>query len=208
MYLPRREAMTNVSAIPLRTRIVTSSATEMSANASSAISGNGIDRAGFAALVEEHQDKLRNFLYRYTRNREDAEDLTQDTFVKAYRNIHRYDSKYSFSTWLYTIARRTAYNHFRDSKPTESLEYDVAANAEAPDEEVAVEDEKSWVWKAAAKLKADYREALTLKYIDDLSIEEIGRIMGKSQTNIKIILFRARNQLKKLRTIENARNPQ
>lgn len=199
--------MINVSAIPLRIKAVTSSATEVNANTSPAISGNGIDRAGFAALVEEHQDKLRNFLYRYTRNREDAEDLTQDTFVKAYRNIHRYDSKYSFSTWLYTIARRTAYNHFRDSKPTESLEYDIAESGETPDEEVAVEDERSWVWKAAAKLKADYREALTLKYIDDLSIEEISKVMGKSQTNIKIILFRARNQLKKLRTIENARNP-
>lgn len=199
--------MISVSAFPLRTRAVTSSATDMSANASAATSGNGIDRAGFAALVEEHQDKLRNFLFRYTRSREDAEDLTQDTFVKAYRNIHRYDSKYSFSTWLYTIARRTAYNHFRDSKPTEALEYDIAEKGETPDEEAAVEDERSWVWKAAAKLKADYREALTLKYIDDLSIEEISKVMGKSQTNIKIILFRARNQLKKLRTIENARNP-
>ncbi|WP_221774741.1 RNA polymerase sigma factor [Pelagicoccus albus] len=166
---------------------------------------NGIDRAGFARLVEQHQDKLRNFLYRYTRNTQDAEDLTQDTFVKAYRNIHRYDSKYSFSTWLYTIARRTAYNHFRDKKPTEALEYDIAAGADTPDVEAAQEDEKDWVWEAAKKLKPDFREALTLKYVDDLSIEEISRVMGKTQTNVKIILFRARNQLKKLQTIENPR---
>ncbi|MBK1877734.1 RNA polymerase sigma factor [Pelagicoccus mobilis] len=167
--------------------------------------GNGIDRAGFAALVEEHQDKLRNFLFRYTRNKQDAEDLTQDTFVKAYRNIHRYDSKYSFSTWLYTIARRTAYNHFRDSKPTEALEYDVATSDDTPDVEASREDEKSWVWEAAKKLKPAFREALSLKYVDDLSIEEISKVMGKSQTNVKIILFRARNQLKKLKNIENPR---
>ncbi|MDQ8200605.1 RNA polymerase sigma factor [Pelagicoccus enzymogenes] len=170
-------------------------------------SGNGIDRAGFAALVDEHQDKLRNFLFRYTRNRQDAEDLTQDTFVKAFRNIHRYDSKYSFSTWLYTIARRTAYNHFRDSKPTEALEYDIVESSDTPDVEASREDEKSWVWQAAERLKPDFREALSLKYIDDLSIEEISKIMGKSQTNVKIILFRARNQLKKLRHIENPRKP-
>lgn len=187
-----------------RTGTVTSSLTEAE-SVQSLSTGNGIDRAGFAALVEEHQDKLRNFLYRYTRSQQDAEDLTQDTFVKAYRNIHRYDSKYSFSTWLYTIARRTAYNHFRDRKPTEALEYDVAEDADRPDEEASLEDEKNWVWEAAKKLKPDFREALSLKYVDDLSIEEISRIMGKSQTNVKIILFRARNQLKKLRTIENPR---
>ncbi len=183
---------------------VTGTATDVD-TAQSLTSGNGIDRAGFAALVEQHQDKLRNFLFRYTRNQQDAEDLTQDTFVKAYRNIHRYDNKYSFSTWLYTIARRTAYNHFRDSKPTEALEYDIAASSDTPDIEASREDEKNWVWQAAKNLKPDFREALSLKYVDDLSIEEISRIMGKSQTNVKIILFRARNQLKKLRTIENPR---
>ncbi|EDY85288.1 RNA polymerase sigma factor, sigma-70 family [Verrucomicrobiia bacterium DG1235] len=183
---------------------MTGSATEIDTSQSLA-GGNGIDRAGFAALVEEHQDKLRNFLFRYTRNRQDAEDLTQDTFVKAYRNIHRYDSKYSFSTWLYTIARRTAYNHFRDSKPTESLEYDIASSSDTPDVEASREDEKNWVWEAAKNLKPDFREALSLKYVDDLSIEEISRVMGKSQTNVKIILFRARNHLKKLRKIENPR---
>lgn len=156
-------------------------------------------RADFAALVEEHQAKLCNFLFRYTRNRQDAEDLTQDTFVKAYRNLHRYDSKYAFSTWLYTIARRTAYNHFRDTKPTEALEYDLVETSATPDEEASRDDESNWVWQAAESLKPDFREALTLKYVDDLSIEEISRIMGKSQTNVKIILFRARNQLKKLR---------
>lgn len=196
--------MTKASVLPTFTCTVTGSATNAD-SAQSLAGGNGIDRAGFAALVDEHQDKLRNFLFRYTRSREDAEDLTQDTFVKAFRNIHRYDSKYSFSTWLYTIARRTAYNHFRDSKPTEALEYDIAASADTPDVEASREDEKSWVWLAAKKLKPDFHEALSLKYIDDLSIEEISKIMGKSQTNVKIILFRARNQLKKLRTIENPR---
>lgn len=196
--------MASITALPLRINTVSTSATDVE-NLQTLGTGNGIDRAGFAALVDEHQDKLRNFLFRYTRNKQDAEDLTQDTFVKAYRNIHRYDSKYSFSTWLYTIARRTAYNHFRDSKPTEALEYDIASKSDTPDIEASQEDEKSWVWEAAAKLKPDFREALSLKYADDLSIEEIAKVMGKSQTNVKIILFRARNQLKKLRKIENPR---
>ena len=168
----------------------------------------GVDRAAFAALVEEHQGRLVGFLYRYTRNQSDAEDLAQDTFVKAYRNFHRYDSRYSFATWLYTIARRTAYNHFRDTKPTESLEYDLVDTSQAPDEEASKEDELSWVWEAAKDLKPEYREALTLKYVDDLSIEEIAKIMEKSQTNVKIILFRARNRLKRSRVVKERREAQ
>lgn len=183
---------------------VTSSATSVETRESASASP-GIDRAGFAALVEEHQDRLRNFLFRYTHNRQDAEDLAQDTFVKAYRNLHRYDSKYRFATWLYTIARRTAYNYFRDRKPTEPLEFDLAATSTAPDEEASIGDERSWVWRAAEKLKPEFREALTLKYVEDLSIEEISKIMGKTQTNVKIILFRARNHLKRLGKIEGGR---
>lgn len=180
---------------------VTTSAQRMRADEPAPTEG-GIDRASFAALVEEHQDRLRGFLYRYTRNRQDAEDLTQDTFVKAYRNIHRYDSKYRFSTWLYTIARRTVYNHFRDKKPTEALEYDLVESSDSPDEEASLDDEIGWVWEAAKQLKPDFREALQLKYVDDLSIEEIAKVMGKSQTNVKIILFRARNKLKGMRTMQ------
>lgn len=160
------------------------------------------DRAAFAALVEEHQDRLRGFLYRYTRNRQDAEDLTQDTFVKAFRAYHRYDPRYSFATWLYTIARRTAYNHFRDAKPAEALAFDVAETAPAPDERAAQVDERSWVWEAAKRLKPEFREALVLKYVEDLSIEEIARVLRKSQTNVKIILFRARNSLKAMQRAE------
>ena len=172
-----------------------------------ALPTGSVDRATFAALVEEHQGRLRGFLYRYTRNKQDAEDLTQDTFVKAYRNFHRYDSRYSFATWLYTIARRTAYNHFRDRKPTEPMEYELAANDDTPDEEVSQHDESAWVWEATKRLKPAFREALTLKYIEDLSVEEIARIMGKTQTNIKIILFRARNQLKSLQKQEERSMP-
>ena len=193
--------MTSGFGIFARNNSVASMAQNISENGA-VPSQTGMGRAEFAALVEEHQARLRGFLFRYTRNQQDAEDLTQDTFVKAYRNIHRYDSKYSFSPWLYTIARRTAYNHFRDKKPTEALEYDVVESSDAPDEEASQDDERNWVWKATSKLKPDFREALTLKYVDDLSIEEISKIMGKTQTNVKIILFRARNQLKKMKKAE------
>ncbi len=191
--------MTSVPTILLRTDSVTSPLRDIDAMEVEPDSASAIDQSRFAALIEQHQDALLRFLFRYARNAQDAEDLVQDTFVKAYRNLHRYDSKYKFSTWLYTIARRTAYNYLRDRKPSEPLEQDIVETSARPDEEAASQDERAWVWRAAARLKPSYREALELKYVDDLSIEEIAAIMGKSQTNVKIILFRARNQLKRLK---------
>tara|TARA_B110000037_G_scaffold159083_1_gene179485 strand:+ start:649 stop:1236 length:588 start_codon:yes stop_codon:yes gene_type:complete len=152
----------------------------------------------FELLVQQHQAKIYNFIYRYTRNREDAEDLVQDTFVKAFRFLHRYDSKYPFASWLFTIARRTVYNHYRSSKTTESIEFDIVDQASTPDKMAEQADTKDSIWTLAKQLKADQQEVLVLKYSDDLSVKEIALIMNKSATNIKILLFRARNQLKKL----------
>ena len=74
------------------------------------------EKTSFTLLIQQHQTKLYNFIYRYTRNRQDAEDLTQDTFVKAFKNFHLYDSKYPFASWLYSIDRRTVYNHYRSAR--------------------------------------------------------------------------------------------
>ena len=166
-----------------------------------ALSSTGSEVTSFALLVEQHQGKLYNFIYRYTRNRQDAEDLTQDTFVKAFRYFDRYDSRYPFGAWLFTIGRRTVCNHFRGFRPTEELSFDVVENAATPDDEAENEDRKQSMWDLAKKLKAEYQEVLVLKYIEDLSIEDIARVIGKSKTNVKIRLFRARNQLKKLHGI-------
>jgi RNA polymerase sigma-70 factor, ECF subfamily len=152
----------------------------------------------FAPLVHQHQSKLCNFIYRYTRNRQDAEDLTQDTFVKAFKNFHRYDSRYAFSTWLYTIARRTVYNHYRSARPAEPIDYDIVSDEPSPDANAEISDRKESIWESAQRLKEEYQEVLALKYVEDLSVKEISKILNKTQTNVKILLFRARNQLKKI----------
>lgn len=156
------------------------------------------DPAEFARLVAEHQDKLCNFLLRYTRNRQDAEDLTQDTFIKAFKNLHRYESRYSFSAWLYTIARRTAYNHYRDRRPTEVLDFDVACSTETPTDAADRSEQSDSVWQHVRQLKSPYQEVVVLKYLEEMSIQEIARVLGRTQTGVKILLFRARNQLRKL----------
>lgn len=157
-----------------------------------------IDAARFTELVAQYQDRLCNFLHRYTGNRHDAEDLTQDTFVKAFRHLHRYDHRYSFAAWLFTIARRTAYNHHRDRRPTEELVFDVPSQGMAPDAIAERAEKVDSVWDDVRQLKSPYQEVLLLKYVDELSIAEIARILGRTQTGIKILLFRARGQLRDL----------
>jgi RNA polymerase sigma-70 factor (ECF subfamily) len=99
---------------------------------------------------------------------------------------------------LYTIARRTVYNHYRGARYTEPVEFDIVDDSASPDANAELSDRKESIWRSAKTLKKDYQEVLALKYIEDLSVSEIARIMNQSQTNIKILLFRARNQLKKI----------
>jgi len=155
--------------------------------------------ARFASLVREHHEQLFGFIYRFTRNRQDADDLTQDTFVKAFKNFHRYDERYAFAAWLYTIGRRTVYNHYRSKKRVEVLEEtEFVDSSDTPDEQAEAEDRKASVWESVKRLKGPYREVLTLKYREDLSVREIAKVLNKSETNVKILLFRARNQLEKI----------
>lgn len=156
------------------------------------------EAASFELLIHQHQAKLYNFIYRYTRNRQDAEDLLQDTFIKAFRNFDRYDSKYAFSAWLYTIARRTVFNHFRGRRETESINFELIDPVATPNVQTEALDTKRSIWKLAKGLKVEYQEVLVLKYADDLSVSEIALIMGKSQVGIKTLLFRARQQLRKI----------
>jgi len=156
------------------------------------------DPEAFALLVAEHQQKLCNFIQRYTRNRQDAEDLTQDTFVKAFKSLHRYERRYAFSAWLYTIARRTVYNHHRDTRTTEVLDFDVACTSETPTDVAERAEQTESVWKYVRLLKSPYQEVVVLKYLEEMSIEEIAGVLGRTQTGVKILLFRARHQLRKL----------
>ena len=155
--------------------------------------------ANFAILVNEHHERLFRFIYRFTQNREDAEDLTQDTFVKAFKNFHRYDERYAFAAWLFTIGRRTVYNHYRSKKRMEVLEEaEFVDTSDTPDHQAEDADRKESIWESAKRLKPPYREVLVLKYREDLSVREIAQVLKKSETNVKILLFRARNQLKKI----------
>lgn len=150
-------------------------------------------RESFAELVRRHRKKLLFVMQGYTSNFHDAEDLVQETFVRAYRNIRKYRDKFKFSTWLFTIARRLAINHFRQLKRDSMYQASVLENISDVSKQAETPDFS--LWSLAQKLSSDQYHVLWFKYAGNMSIKDISRIMGKSRVNVKVLLYRARQNL-------------
>lgn len=153
----------------------------------------------FDALVERHSGAVFGYLLRFTGNAQDAEDLTQDTFLKAHRGLPRFHTARAFVPWLFTIARRTALNHFRAQRPTEELHPEMAADegAFAPDESADRGDMAGSLWELARRLKPRQYEALWLHYGEGLAIDQVARVMRRTRLNIRVLLHRGRQELRR-----------
>jgi len=157
----------------------------------------GSSRA-FEALVNQHSRRVFNFLNQMTRHRQDAEDLTQRTFIKAYHNLARFDPQRPLINWLLTIARRTALNHFRDTKRWEEIPEASEASGPSPAKHAEIQDRSETVWaRAKAVLSPREFEVLWLRFGEELSTEETAQATGLTVSNVKVIVFRARQQLTK-----------
>jgi RNA polymerase sigma-70 factor (ECF subfamily) len=154
--------------------------------------------ASFEELVRRFQVPLLQFLRQRAGTLADAEDLTQETFVRAYQKLHFYQARLPFSTWLFTIAHRLSVNQRRRRRPTAdsaALE-SVAAAAPLPEEVVAEEEECRRLWDAAAEVLTPQQfTALWLHYVEQLPVEQIAQVIGRSRAAAKTILFRARRKL-------------
>ena len=168
-----------------------------------AVLAQGGCEASFEQLVRRVQVPLVQFLISRTRCRADAEDLAQESLVRAYRALGRYQPRCRFRTWLFTIAHRLSLNHRRSEhqgteRRSEAIfEPDLVHSTVADAAEMAMADEwRKNVWRLAAELlEADQTASLWLHYVEELSTEEIGRILGRSRAAVKTMLFRARKKL-------------
>lgn len=145
----------------------------------------------YGQLVGMFEARLFNFLLRKVGSRVEAEDLTQETFLRAWQKIGSYRSKWKFSTWLYTIATRLAISHARrGSGPARLGDGDVLSKAAGPAE---MGEDRSWVWRLVDEmLTEEQRTAVWLRYVEDMGIGEIATVLGKSQVGVRVMLFRAR----------------
>jgi RNA polymerase sigma factor (sigma-70 family) len=161
------------------------------------------DQALYAQLVKRYQNFVFTIALRYTPNREDAEEIAQDVFVKAYRSLADFRGESKFSTWLYTIVTTTCITFLRKKKiPIHSLNneqvFELADNQNSAFRANQVE-QKSKVQvlnEAIRLLSVDDARIITLFYQAEQSLEEIGRIIGVDPNTAKVKLHRARQRLK------------
>jgi len=153
-------------------------------------------RASFAELVKRFAPRLQFFLCQKTNDPHDAEDLVQDTFVKAYQNIGRYRESYRFSTWLFTIGARLAVSHHR-KKCVRLRPVPAPHERPGPTEAAGNRQRHDDLWTLARELSEFQYRVLWLKYGQEMSIKEIARTMRRSQVSVKVSLHRARVNLLK-----------
>ena len=150
----------------------------------------------FTALVRRHGGGVFNYLLRMTGNPHDAEDLTQETFLKVFRSLGRADPPVAFTAWLFTIARRTALNHFRAARPVDELDPETASGTPDPAALAAATEDRRSLWALARRLvKRRQFEALWLRYAEGLSVKEIARVMRLHSIHVRVLLHRGRQQL-------------
>jgi len=161
------------------------------------------DHNAYALLVERYKSYVFTLTFRFTKNREDAEEVSQDIFVKAYRSLADFKGTAKFSTWLYTIVNTTCITFLRKKRlEVKSLDdertFEVADNQDSGLRANQIEQKSrlNMVNQAIALLSPDDAEIITLFYKSEQSLEEISQILGVEVNTAKVRLHRARTRLK------------
>lgn len=176
------------------------------------------DQQAYAELMRLYRDSIYFMLIKIVKNSDDAEDLTLETFGKAFRYLDKYTPRYAFSTWLYRIAVNNSIDYIRhknnspqyidDDLYTGSAEQLIdraqILSSPTPEEEVMVKQRMQLLRNAVTQLPEKYRKVVELRYYDELSYEEISETLNISLSNVKIQLLRAKNMLSQL--MVNVRN--
>lgn len=167
----------------------------------------------FDVLVERYKVRLFNYLYRLTNNRDEAEEIAQEAFVKAYIHADKYKTIAKFSTWLYTIATNLVRNRIRSrsrapqlislwtrgwNDSEEERVLDIEDPQRTPDEAINDAELSSIINQAIAKIPARYRESFVLREINELSYEEIAAVTGLKLGTVRSRINRARNFFRQL----------
>ncbi len=138
-----------------------------------------------------------SLVLRMVSNQEDAEEVTQDAFIKAFKAIKQFKLKSKFSTWLYKIAYFTAINHLRKHELlTSPIDFERITNTDdSVIDKMNLDEQRIYINKAMSYLKPIERQLLALYYLKEFSNKEIGKITGLSQSNIKVSLMRSRKKM-------------
>ncbi len=163
------------------------------------------DKQSYALLVEEYKGPVFNLAYRMTGSREDADDLTQETFIRAYQNLHRFDQSKKFFTWIYTIGINLIRNHLKKSVRNVSHLEGAGSHLKYPSQEcerregnALSEDRMTRLEQIIMNLPVDSREAILLKFVQDLTFEEVAQVTGDSLSAVKMRIYRGLDKIKQM----------
>lgn len=163
-----------------------------------AVSG---DAAAFAALYDRHLDRIYRHVYYRVGNRVDAEDLTQQVFLQAWRAIGRYRSTAApFVAWLLAIAHNTVVSHYRKARETTrpEVEAPVHDNWSNPEAQAIAEQERLRIRQAIRHLKPEQQLVVTMRFLEGYDYIEIAGVLGKRAGNVRVIQHRALVELRRL----------
>ena len=166
------------------------------------------DRQSYALLVKKYEKLVFNIIYRLTGDFEIAGDITQETFLKAYRSLRQVRAEFKFSNWLFKIATNLCRDQFKKKKPAEIslnesvgvagsvIPFDDSNNSSDPEEKLALKEEQKLVLDAIESLPFVYRKIIVLRYIQDLAYKEIVDILKIPMGRVKVQLHRAHKILR------------
>ncbi|NUP99698.1 MAG: sigma-70 family RNA polymerase sigma factor [Armatimonadetes bacterium] len=149
----------------------------------------------FAVLVERYQDRVVAAAYHLTGDRDAAEDLAQDAFVAAFKQIHRLRDPSRVGAWLHGITQRLCYKYLRRASRSAELETERMEALPAPPDKV---DEPGELIGLLNELPEQYRQVLAARYLEDLDYDEIARLLGTTVNNVRVRCHRAKNRLREL----------
>jgi len=156
------------------------------------------DTQYFSYFVEKYKDIVFSIAMKVLRNREDAEEMAQESFIKAFKSLHTFKGEAKFSTWLYRITYNNCISEVRKKK-IKFVSADDVQISDEPEEMnldgIPAENRAKYVKAALEKLPEDEYMLILLYYFDDKSVEEIGEITKMTESNVKVKLFRARKKL-------------
>ena len=166
------------------------------------------DNQAYEILVERYQSKIYNLALRMCGNEDDAFDLAQDAFVRAWKSLGSFQFESAFSTWLFRLTsnlcldflrakkRRAAVSLTMSGEEDEEAQLDVPDPAMTPEEAVMAAEDRRILMEAINSLSADYRQIITLRAINDLSYAQIAQVLNIQEGTVKSRLSRARTELK------------
>lgn len=162
------------------------------------------NQSAFNFLLDTFWGNVYSFQLKKTKSDEDAEDITIQTFSKAFDKIETFDEKYKFKTWLITISKNVHIDFLRKKKSSISIEttqeqedevYAVIDDAPSPEDKIITEQNLAKLLRDIKELKPKYQEVINLRYFQELSYKEISEQIGEPMNNVKVKLLRAKKLL-------------